>query len=109
MAGTDNLALNTDAGIVKGITWLITAIKTRQPGASVVVTGLLSQKGSEKRIALINDKIAKFAAAVKVRYADPGRKLLNKDGTVDETCFDAGRPNEKGYKLLTAALQPFIN
>lgn len=106
MIGTNNLQSNTDAEIAEGLRVLITAIKSRQPKAKILVLGLLPRREMEVRVAKLNMLYAKIALNLKVQYADAGSLLLNTKKKVDEAFFTDGlHPNAQGYEKLGA----FIN
>ncbi|MBL1411493.1 GDSL-type esterase/lipase family protein [Sphingobacterium faecale] len=106
LAGTNNLSVNTDTEIVKGIEVLVQEIKRRQTKAKIILLGILPRKGYESRISLLNDKIAKVAPKLQILYADTGSMFLRSNGKINESLFSDGvHPNTIGYNLLA----PFIN
>nr|WP_068889656.1 SGNH/GDSL hydrolase family protein [Pedobacter panaciterrae] len=106
MIGTNNLQFNTDAEIAEGLKVLLTAIKTRQPGAKILVLGVLPRREMEARVVKLNLLYAKIALNLKVQYADAGSLLLNTNKKVNEVLFTDGlHPTEQGYEKLGA----FIN
>lgn len=109
MIGTNNLQLNTDTEIVEGLTFLVNAIKARQPGASVLLLGILPRRQGEPRILELNKRIARAAGQVDVTFADPGTVFLKDDGKIDEALFTDGlHPNGEGYQKLVAKLSPYL-
>jgi lysophospholipase L1-like esterase len=109
MIGTNNLQLNTDADIVAGLRFLIQAIKSRQPGAEVLMVGILPRRDGEGRVATINDAIARMTGEINVSFAQPGSVFLKPDGKVDESLFSDGlHPNAEGYRRLAGALKPYL-
>jgi lysophospholipase L1-like esterase len=100
--GTNNLSVNnTDEEVLKGLNHLIKAIQFRQPKAKILLLGIYPRRGMEKRIEMINRKINSLAGAMIIGYNNPGIKLLQADGKIDESLFSDGlHPNEKGYELL---------
>ena len=109
MIGTNNLHLNSDAEIVAGLKLLVQAIKARQPAAQVLMIGILPRRDGEKRLMLLNEAIAQAAGELNVAFTRPGTVFLQADGKIDESLFTDGlHPNEKGYGLLAAKLQPYL-
>lgn len=63
----------------------------------------------EKRIVVLNARIAALAAQIKVQYVNPGIVLLNRQQKIEETLFGDGlHPNEAGYRKLAIAMKPFL-
>jgi len=110
MIGTNNLQLNSDAEIIAGLKWLVRSIKTRQPGAAVLLLGILPRRQQEQRVAQLNEGIAQATGELDVFYLDPGRVLLDSEGKIDESLFSDGlHPNAEGYRKLAATLQPYLS
>jgi lysophospholipase L1-like esterase len=107
--GTNNLDYNNDDEILKGWELMVDAIKSRQPKAEIVLIGIYPRRKKEERVAKLNKGMAALAAKSKVRYIDPGKVFLQKDGTIDESFFSDGlHPNAKGYGVLGAAIKRFV-
>jgi lysophospholipase L1-like esterase len=107
--GTNNLDYNSDDEIVKGWELLITAIKSHQPNAELVMIGLYPRRKKEERVATLNSSLAALAGMAQVKFIDPGKVFLKKDRTIDESLFSDGlHPNAKGYTLLGGAIKPFV-
>ena len=101
MIGTNNFERNTDAEILDGLSALLEAVRIRQPKARICFIGILPRRGGEEWSRNLNAKIEKFAASEGVSFINPGVKLLNADGTLNEKLFRDGlHPNEKGYNLI---------
>jgi lysophospholipase L1-like esterase len=110
MIGTNNLELNSDAEIVEGLKGLVRAIKVRQPGAAVLLLGILPRRRQEERIARLNEGIAQATGALDVSYLDPGRVFLDAGGKIDESLFSDGlHPNAEGYRKLADKLRPYLS
>ncbi len=107
--GTNNLDYNSDSEILAGWKQMIGAIKSRQPNAELFMIGIYPRRKKEDRVRSLNTEMAKLAAESNVRYIDPGKVLMQKDGIIDESMFSDGlHPNEKGYEILGAAIKPFV-
>ncbi|MDO5523594.1 MAG: SGNH/GDSL hydrolase family protein [Bacteroidia bacterium] len=103
MIGTNNLGLHPDEEIVKGLEFLLTQLKIRQPEAKIKVVGLLPRRGKETEVKAINRQISEMVSLNNHTYVDVGYKLLSKNGKIDESLFSDGlHPNEKGYSLMVS-------
>ena len=106
MIGTNNLEINANQEILEGLKLLVQAVKVRQPGASILLGGLLPRRNLEKRILDLNLLIAQVAGMNAIDYADFGRVLLNNEGKIDESLFSDGlHPNANGYRKLTPLIR----
>lgn len=109
MIGTNNLTIDTDAAIIDGLKKLIDAVRIRQPAASLVLSGIFPRRNMEKRIAVLNPRIAALAAQLKVQYVNPGIVLLNGQKKIAESLFGDGlHPNAAGYMRLALAIKPYL-
>ncbi len=109
MIGTNNLHLNTDGEIIKGLDLLIRAIKVRQPKAELMLLGLLPRRDQETRIAALNLRIAQLAGKLEVGHTDLGSIFLDSGQKIREGLFlDGLHPNATGYLKLREALKPFL-
>jgi lysophospholipase L1-like esterase len=110
MIGTNNLEFNSDAEIIEGLKGLVRAIKTRQPGAAVLLLGILPRRQQERRIVQLNEGIAQASGALNVSYLDAGGVFLNAEGKIDESLFSDGlHPNAEGYRKLAGKLRPYLS
>lgn len=109
MIGTNNLELNTDEEIIKGICRVIKAIKLRQPEAKFCVVGILPRKGMDARIRTFNLNLRKQLALTGTVYVDLASVLTDKKGMTDLSLFRDGlHPNEKGYEKIAEELKKLI-
>jgi len=109
MIGTNNLQFNSDDEIIKGLQFLLRAIKEKQPAANILLMGILPRKGMEQRVANLNNGLSKIKLDTKIRFADAGKLFLKNDGKIDESLFSDGlHPNEKGYQKLGEFLNNHI-
>ncbi len=102
MIGTNNMGLNSDAEIVDGLRFLLSAISQRQSKAQIKVIGILPRRGNEKWVREINKSIRQMTEAGGYTFTDVGDAFLTSDGTIDEALFigDGLHPNEKGYQRI---------
>lgn len=100
--GTNNLRGRENfEDITEGIKWLLTAIKERQPDAEITLMGLLPRRNREAEVKDLNKMLKVLAKEMKTNFADPGRKLLLKNGKIDESLFTDGlHPTNEGYRLI---------
>lgn len=104
--GTNNLGRDSDEYILEGVRFIINAIKSRRPEADITLMGLLPRRNKEEHVAKINEAYKALAKEMKVDYANPGKKMLLKDGKIDETLFTDGlHPNEEGYRIIAPAFR----
>lgn len=101
MIGTNNLYINTPEEIAEGIRTLLRAIRDRQPAARIKTVGLLPRRNALDTVETVNTLIERVAAEENAEYINPGRKMLSKDGSLDESLFTDGlHPNNKGYARI---------
>jgi lysophospholipase L1-like esterase len=102
MIGTNNIPPKcTDAEIVAGIKAIIEAVQSRRPEAEVKLMGLFPRRDREDRIKTLNKSVKALAKEMNIEFADPGKKLLGRDGKIVESNFTDGlHPSAQGYKLI---------
>ena len=87
--------------IVEGIRFLLSAIRQRQPEAKIKVIGILPRRNQEERVRNLNLHIRQIAEPGWYTFKNPGTKLLQEDGKINESLFSDGlHPNEEGYKRI---------
>lgn len=111
MIGTNNLDLNTDEEIVRGIKDVVKLVKNKQSAAELYVVKILPRRNKEDRLVELNDKIeAALLGESKVKVIDISEPLLNKDGKINEKLFSDGlHPNHKGYAIIANKLGNIIS
>lgn len=102
MIGTNNMTLNSDKDIAEGLRFLLSAIKERQPQASIKVVGILPRRNGEQWVENINRTIRQMTEQGGYSFSNAGTALLKKDGKINERLFvgDGLHLNEKGYQLI---------
>lgn len=107
MIGTNDIATgDTDEAIVAGIEHLLRAISARRPEARLKLIGILPRRDLEERVAGINGMLRTMAAGLGVEFADPGRRLLGKDGKIVEKYFRDGlHPANEGYERIVSEFE----
>lgn len=105
MIGTNNLYINSEDEITEGLRFLLSAIKARQPKASVSVVGILPRRDGEKKVVVVNKKIKQMLKHEGGNFIDAGSPLLQKDGKINEKLFKDGlHPNEDGYMKIAGVI-----
>lgn len=117
MIGTNNSNKNkdgtdayTDTDILEGVTAIVNEIR-RQPDTKIILLGIFprgktfcAQRG---RLLEINQALAKLDDGKNIVYLDFGSQLIEKDGSISKGIMpDALHPNEAGYKIWAAAMEP---
>lgn len=101
MIGTNNMGISPDKDIVEGLRFLITAIRNRQPKATIKVIGILPRREHEDWVKNINQQIRTMADEENCLFSDAGTALLLPTEKIDESLFNDGlHPNEKGYQMI---------
>ena len=106
MIGTNNMGISSDHEIVEGLRFLLSAIRERQPKASIKVMGILPRREHEDWVKNINRQIQTMADEENCLFSDAGPALLLPTGKIDESLFNDGlHPNEKGYQLIAKTIR----
>lgn len=119
LAGTNNVGTvvpgSTEDAVVadisKGMQALVTAIRNKAPGATVIVTGIFPRNDNPALlpvISRINGNLAKMADDRHVRYLDINGKLAGARGRLFDGMMTADQlhPAEKAYQVWADALKP---
>lgn len=115
MIGTNN-AYRKDKPrhIAAGVEAIIGELRRRLPDAKVLVLAIFPRgPGPDDELRRINDaangNIAGFADREHVFFLDINDAFLDEDGTLPESIMpDLLHPNEKGYELWAAAMEPMV-
>lgn len=119
LIGTNNLTPhnargNTNEEIVAGVKAVCATVRKKSPRTKILLLGILprGQKPDELmrvRIVRINHALAKFQGRDNITFLDLGDQLLGPDGVMlPDVTVDFLHPNEKGYGLLAAAMEPTL-
>ena len=110
MLGTNNLDLNTDEEIVRGIKETVEWIGKKQPLAQLYVVKILPRRGYEERLQRLNALLEKaLSASPNIRVLDLSDTLVGKDGKIDEKLFSDGlHPNREGYERIARKLKRYV-
>ncbi|HEX4613407.1 MAG TPA: GDSL-type esterase/lipase family protein [Urbifossiella sp.] len=113
MIGTNNFGLAGDsaADTAKGVETVVTAVRRKAPDAKVLLLGIFPRDKAagtafRKKIAEVNERIAKLADGKAVAYRDIGPAFLAPDSTLPADVMpDALHLSEKGYGLWADAIE----
>jgi lysophospholipase L1-like esterase len=115
MIGTNNLGVNTNEEIVKGVTKCVKILNDKLPATRLLLLAIFPRDPKpdaerRTRINAINEELAKLDdGGQHVKYLDIGKKFLEPDGTLTrEIMPDFLHPNEKGYQIWADATAPAI-
>lgn len=110
MLGTNNLDINSDEEIIRGIKETVALIAGKQPQAELYVVKILPRRDREERLAVLNAQLEKaFVGNASVRVLDVSDVLVGKNGKIDERLFSDGlHPNRDGYKRIAGRLKPYV-
>lgn len=111
---TKNARMNTPEEIVAGIREICLRVRSKAPGAEIILMAILPREEKPdhpRRILInqINQLLQVFAATNQLRYLDIGAAMLQPDGTLSRTiASDFCHPTEKGYQIWADALKPWL-
>jgi lysophospholipase L1-like esterase len=113
MIGTNNIAY-TPENIIKGDLKIVSEIHAKLPQTKLLLLGIFP-RGAEAnnpfrdKIKTVNQALAKLDDGKMTRYLDIGAKFLDEAGNIPKEIMpDALHPNEKGYEIWAAAIQPLL-
>ncbi len=113
MIGTNNSNRedNTEADILEGVTAIVNQIRARQPDTKVLLLGIFPRSPSfspqRGKILQVNQALAKLDDGKHIFFFDFGSQLIEKDGSISKSIMpDALHPNETGYRIWAAAMEP---
>ena len=121
MIGTNNSNKNkdgtdtyTDNDILEGVTAIVNEIRRRQSDTKVLLLGIFPRgkafNAQRGRLLEINQALAKLDDGKSVFFLDFGSQLIEKDGSISTNIMpDALHPNEAGYRIWAAAMQPKLS
>ena len=112
---TQNARMNTPAEIVEGIQAICGRVRSKVPGARIILMAILPREQSPtnpRRIMIneINRQLKVFAQKQKITLVDIGPKMLAPDGTLPkEIAGDFCHPTEKGYQIWADGIRSLID
>jgi len=112
---TPNARMNTAPEIVEGIKVICQRVRSKVPGAKIILMAILPREQSPthpRRILIneINQKLIQFAKENNITLVDIGPKMLAPDGTLPkEIASDFCHPTEKGYQIWADGIRSLIS
>ena len=113
MIGTNNSGNDPEEDMLAGVTAIVKQIRVRQPSTKVLLLGIFPrtktfsiQRGKNLQV---NQALARLDDDKNIFYLDIGSQLIENDGSISKDIMpDALHPNEAGYKIWAAAMEPKI-
>ena len=112
---TKNARMNTAPEIVEGIRAICMRLRSKVPGAKIVLMSVFPREHEPthpRRILIneINRNLETFAKENNITLLNIGPKMLEADGTLPkEIAPDFCHPTEKGYQIWADAIRPFVS
>ena len=113
MIGTNNSGKgrNADEEILAGVQAIVQQIRIRQPDTKIILLGIFprghafnDQRGT---LLQVNQALARLDDGANIFYMDLGSKFIDNDGTISKNIMpDYLHPNEAGYQIWAAAIEP---
>ena len=111
---TNNARMNTATEIVEGIRAICMRVRSKLPGAGIILMAVFPREQSPthpRRILIneINRQLETFAKENKIEFVNIGPKMLAPDGTLPkEIAGDFCHPTEKGYQIWADAIRDLV-
>ena len=110
MIGTNN-SNDTEDDILAGVQAIVQQIRTRQPDTKIILLSIFPrgktfsvQRG---KILQVNQALARLDDGKNIFYLDFGSQLIENDGSISKSVMsDYLHPNEHGYNIWAAAMEP---
>ena len=112
---TSNARMNTAPEIVEGIRTIYMRVRSKIPGAKVILMAVFPREESPthpRRMLIneINKQLEAFATEQKITFVNIGSKMLAPDGTLPrEIASDFCHPTEKGYQIWADGIRSLIS
>ncbi|SHF39563.1 alpha/beta hydrolase fold [Bacteroides luti] len=112
---TKNARMNTAPEIVEGIRAICMRLRSKVPGAKIVLMSVFPREHEPthpRRILIneINRNLETFAKENNITLLNIGPKMLEADGTLPkEIAPDFCHPTEKGYQIWADVIRPLIS
>ncbi len=111
---TNNARMNTATEIVEGIRAICMRVRSKLPGAGIILMAVFPREQSPthpRRILIneINRQLEVFAKENKIEFVNIGPKMLAPDGTLPkDIAGDFCHPTEKGYQIWADAIRDLV-
>jgi serine/threonine protein kinase/lysophospholipase L1-like esterase len=109
----DGLERSGGEEVAAGITAIVKTIRAKSPGSRVLLMAIFPygpQGGTalRKKIAAVNEIIARLDDGKAVRYLDIGPKLLQANGFLPANIIQGVNIQRRGYEIWAAAIAPLL-
>lgn len=116
MIGTNNSLSNSADQIAEGVEKIVSDFHTKLPKSKILLLAIFPRNKEGVRpqqvetINKVNERIAKLDDGKMITYLDIGKAFLGTDGQLHEDVMpDYLHPNEHGYELWAAAMNPTLD
>jgi beta-glucosidase len=113
MIGTNNSNRNdnSEAEILEGIKEVVNEVRTKQPGAKVLVLGIFPRGATfcpeRGKILQVNQALARMDDGKNIFYLDVGSQFVSADGSISKDIMSDGiHPTAAGYAIWAKAMEP---
>jgi lysophospholipase L1-like esterase len=113
MIGTNNSNKedNTPGEILEGVTAIVNGIRQRQPDTRIILCSIFPRgqtfSAQRGKILEVNQALARLDDGKNIFYMDFGSQFIENDGSISKSIMpDFLHPNEAGYKIWAAAIEP---
>lgn len=109
LIGTNNLSTNTVSETVEGIEVVCNELRTKTPGAKILLLALLPRSerpdAMRQKAAEVNGLLATRAAKISDRYVDLSARFIQPDGRISKAMMsDFLHPTDAGYEIVGKAI-----
>ena len=110
---TNDSPRNSSSEVIEGVQAVVARIRNKLPDTKILLLAIFPRgtfdNPQRAEVALINTVLAKLDDGKTVRFLDIGPQFLKADGTLPKTIMpDLLHPNEKGYQIWAAAMEPTL-
>lgn len=116
MIGTNNSGANSADQISEGVEKIVADFRTQLPKSKILLLAIFPRGKPDANpkqmdtIRAVNQRIAKLDDGKMITYLDIGKAFLGDDGQLHaEVMPDFLHPNEHGYELWAAAMNPTLD
>ena len=105
---------NTVPEVAEGVQAVVNDIRAKLPDSKILLLAIFPRGTPDNpqraQVALVNTVIARLDDGKMVKYLDIDPKFLEADGTLSKNIMpDLLHPNERGYQIWAAAMEPTLN
>ena len=105
---------NTVPEVAEGVQAVVNDIRAKLPDSKILLLAIFPRGTPDNpqraQVALVNTVIARLDDGKMVKYLDIDPKFLEADGTLSKNIMpDLLHPDERGYQIWAAAMEPTLN